>query len=198
MTKVNARSLSGNKPSPDVDLIRGCLDGSESAWSRLIDKYRNLIFSIPIRRGMPSEDAADIFQAVCVDLLSELPRLRHTEALPRWLIQVTYHKCLRWRSDRDRYLTNGMKIDETEPPDLAHQGPEDLLYESERSQRIREVLSGLEPRCRHLIEALFFESPARPYREVAQSLGLAPGSLGPVRERCLERVRKLLGKAEFE
>jgi DNA-directed RNA polymerase specialized sigma24 family protein len=72
-----------------------------------------------------------------------------------------------------------------------------LLYELERAQKIRQVLSELEPRCRQLVETLFFENPARPYREVAQSLGLAVGSIGAVRERCLERVRRLLEKAEL-
>jgi RNA polymerase sigma factor (sigma-70 family) len=195
---MNNRSPSGKNALADPELIRDCLKGSELAWSRLIDRYRNLIFSVPVRGGMSSDDATEIFQAVCLDLLSELPRLRHIEALPRWLIQVTYHKCLRWKADRARYITDSMEHDRTERSDPGGQIPDDLLYESERSQRIRQVLAELDPRCRRLIESLFFESPARPYREIAESLGLAVGSMGAVRERCLARVRRLLKKAGFE
>jgi RNA polymerase sigma factor (sigma-70 family) len=195
VTKQSSDSKRGGDPSSDTQLIRGCLKGSEQAWSSLIGRYKNLIFSIPIRTGIPPDDATDIFQAVCVDLLSELPRLRHPQALPRWLIQVTFHKCLRWKADRDRYSADEAEDDEAESCGGAQPVPDELLYESERSQKIRQVLSELEPRCRELIQALFFESPVRPYREVAQSLGLAEGSIGPVRERCLERVRRLLEKA---
>ncbi|MFZ3363707.1 MAG: hypothetical protein WA153_09715, partial [Candidatus Acidiferrales bacterium] len=67
----------------DTRLVKECLRGSEAAWSALIDKYKNLIFSIPIKYGFSSDDATDIFQAVCVELLSELPKLRKPKALPK-------------------------------------------------------------------------------------------------------------------
>jgi RNA polymerase sigma factor (sigma-70 family) len=184
-----------SNPAADLGLIRDCLQGNERAWSSLIDRYKNLIFSIPVRSGISPDDATDIFQAVCLDLLCELPKLRHPQALPRWLVQVTYHKCVRWKADRDRYSADEIEDDEAETGNDVKRVPDELLYESERSQKIRQVLSELEPRCRQLIEALFFESPVRPYREVAQNLGLALGSIGSVRERCLERVRRLLEKA---
>jgi len=44
---------------------------------------------------------------------------------------------------------------------------------------------------------LFFEEPARPYREVAASLGIALGSVGFIRQRCLDRLRKRLDEAGF-
>ena len=77
----------------DERLIGRCLKGEAEAWAALIDKYKNLIYSIPIKLGM-HQDAGDIFQSVCVDLLSELPRLRKHRALPKWLMQTCYHKCL--------------------------------------------------------------------------------------------------------
>ncbi len=50
---------------------------------------------------------------------------------------------------------------------------------------------------RQLIHMLFFEAPARPYREVALSLGLAEGSIGFIRGRCLTRLRRQLEKMGF-
>jgi len=44
---------------------------------------------------------------------------------------------------------------------------------------------------------LFFEEPARPYQQVARTLGIAPGSIGFIRQRCLERLRKGLIDAGF-
>jgi RNA polymerase sigma factor (sigma-70 family) len=189
-------SKSGDSPT-DTRLIRDCLAGSEQAWSNLIDRYKNLIFSVPIKTGISADDATDIFQAVCLDLLAGLPNLKRPEALPRWLVQVTYHKCLRWKADRARYSGELAEADDitadfrggSEPV------PDELLYELERLQKVRQVLAKLEPRCRQLVQTLFFETPPRPYREVAQSLGLSVGSIGAVRERCLQRLRKLLEEA---
>ena len=41
-----------------------------------MERYKDLVFSIPLRYGAPQQDAADIFQAVWFDLFNELPRLR--------------------------------------------------------------------------------------------------------------------------
>ncbi|MFY9692037.1 MAG: sigma-70 family RNA polymerase sigma factor, partial [Candidatus Acidiferrales bacterium] len=67
----------------------------------------------------------------------------------------------------------------------------------EEEQRIRRVLDDLPPRCRQLMQMLFFEEPPRPYQEVARELGIAPGSIGFIRQRCLDRLRKKLVEAGF-
>ena len=49
-------------------LVEECVRGNEQAWHALLDRYRNLIYSIALRYGAPTQDAADIFQTVCLDL----------------------------------------------------------------------------------------------------------------------------------
>ena len=48
--------------SDNVRLVRECLDGDPNAWAELIDKYKNLIYSIPIKYGLTRDEAADIFK----------------------------------------------------------------------------------------------------------------------------------------
>jgi DNA-directed RNA polymerase specialized sigma24 family protein len=45
---------------------------------------------------------------------------------------------------------------------------------------------------------LFFEEPSRPYDEVAQSLGLARGSIGFIRQRCLDRLKRKLDEIGWD
>ena len=97
----------------DEQLVRDCLKGKDSAWSALIFKYKNLIFSIPIRYGFSEEDAADIFQAVCMDLLAELSRLREPKALAGWLIQVTRNKCFHRKRETQRHSMQEIGDDES-------------------------------------------------------------------------------------
>jgi DNA-directed RNA polymerase specialized sigma24 family protein len=52
-------------------------------------------------------------------------------------------------------------------------------------------------RCVQMIHMLFFETPARPYGEIAKALGLAEGSIGFIRGRCLSRLRKHLETKGF-
>jgi hypothetical protein len=48
-----------------------------------------------------------------------------------------------------------------------------------------------------MIRLLFYTEPPLPYREVAQRLGLATGSIGFIRGRCLQRLEKALQAMGF-
>jgi RNA polymerase sigma factor (sigma-70 family) len=180
---------------PDPRLVRECVGGSEEAWRALIFKYRNLIFSIPVKYGFSREDSTDIFQAVCLDLLSELPKLRKVKALPKWIMQVTAHKCFHRKQQQQRtdVLDPGAKEFARSTPPVA----EHILREAEDEQNLRQAMAELPPRCRELVQMLFYDEPVRPYQEIAATLGIAVGSIGFIRQRCLERLRKRLLEAGF-
>lgn len=180
---------------PDTRLVRECLGGGEEAWCALISKYKNLIFSIPLKYGFSAEDSTDIFQAVCLDLLSELPKLRKVKALPKWIMQITAHKCFHRKQQERRTEVSDPndKLFERRTPARA----EEILREAEDEQGLRQAMSELTPRCRQLVQMLFYDEPARPYQEIAEALGIAVGSIGFIRQRCLERLRKRLLEAGF-
>lgn len=177
-------------------LVRECRKGNQAAWSALIDKYKNLIFSVPIKFGLSREDAADIFQSVCVDVLLDLPQLREPNALPKWLMQMSYHKCLQWKKRQLNLIDDVESLEaglETGHPEL----PEEMLYQIQKEQKLRGALTTLSPRCHRMIQMLFFETPSRPYDVVAKTLGLATGSIGFIRGRCLKQLREKLQKEGF-
>jgi RNA polymerase sigma factor (sigma-70 family) len=177
-------------------LVAECLRGNELAWHVLVDRYKNLIYSIALRSGAPHQDAADIFQRVCLDLFNELPRLRDAEALQGWLIRVTTHKCYHWKRQRSSRESEWDE-DEMSARSANVVIPPDLVAELEREQLVQDAIAQLPPRCREMIELLFFESPPVPYANVARRLHLATGSIGFIRGRCLERLRKILEAKGF-
>jgi RNA polymerase sigma factor (sigma-70 family) len=175
----------------DPDLVQACLDGDQDAWSALIDKYKNLIFSVPIKYGFSREEAADIFQMVCMELLSALGQIREPKALPKWLLMVAAHKCYHLRNQDRRHEEKNTEFAESVETALPPEA-EVIVSEAEREQQLREVIASVSPRCQELIRMLFFEEPARPYDEVARELGLARGSIGFIRQRCLDRLKQKL------
>lgn len=182
---------------PDHELVQRSRNGDPEAWSQLIDKYKNLIFSIPIKRGFSREDASDIFQEVCMELLQELEKLRDPQALPKWLITVTSHRCFHHWTLQKRFVNS----DSTEPDATRFQIAPDALRivcEVEKEQQLREALTRLAGRCRRLVKMLFFEEPPRPYKDIADSLGIATGSVGFIRQRCLHRLRRCLGEIDVQ
>jgi RNA polymerase sigma factor (sigma-70 family) len=179
----------------DTRLVKECIAGNEEAWSLLIDKYKALIYSIPIKYRLPPQEAADVFQSTCMELLERLSELREPRALPKWLMQVAHHQCYRVKRQQQRLVSRDAEPDLPVPetPAIA----ETLVQQTQEEQMLREAMGSLTPQCRRLVELLFFETPPRPYTEVAADLGLAIGSIGFTRQKCIERLRRNLDGLGF-
>src|SRR5689334_2299366 len=86
----------------DEMLVRECLNNNNEAWSKLVDKYRRFVFSIPVRYGIPRDHCEDIFQNVWETVLEELPTLREPRAFSAWLKRTATNKCHHFRLQQSR------------------------------------------------------------------------------------------------
>ena len=191
-----AKGTTREAAAPDDRLVKDCLNGNQDAWSALVDRYRNLIYSIPLKYGLSHEDCRDIFQQVCLQLLESLPTLREPKSLASWLIKVTAHTCFHWVEQQRRYKPIDVESDAGEFL-IGFEKPHNILREVEQEQILREALLEIAPRCRELIRLLFLETPSVPYEQVAKNLGLARGSIGFIRMRCLKNLRRRLAMRGF-
>src|SRR5439155_17254367 len=107
----------------DTQLVGQCLQGNDEAWKALLEKYKRLIYSIPVKYGLSQDEATEIFQETCVELLETLPKLREPRALPKWLMQVAAHKCARFKA-RDRRHQQIHSLDGDAALDLMADGNE--------------------------------------------------------------------------
>lgn len=191
---VDAAATSDRASSlTDAVLVRRCVDGDETAWAVIVDRYKRLIYSIPLKYNLSHEEAGDIFQAVCVELVTELPKLRKPEALKAWLVRVTQNKSLKSKHRARREVRWDDATDEAESVADDAPGAAGVIEQVQREQSVREAVAELPERCRELVRLLFFgEQPPPPYAEVAARLGLAVGSIGFIRGRCLKKLEAAL------
>jgi RNA polymerase sigma factor (sigma-70 family) len=181
----------------DKQLVKECLAGKEEAWATLIHKYKRLIYSVPYKYGASADDAADIFQGVCLEMFTELKNLRNLESLRSWIITVTVHKMYHWKKRRG---ATDLELDSLEPEQadgIASVVQPEILEQVQQEQIVREAVAQLPARCMEMVRLLFYQDEPIPYADVARRLGLATGSIGFIRGRCLDRLHKLLEKMGF-
>jgi RNA polymerase sigma factor (sigma-70 family) len=175
----------------DPELVRACLHGNQDAWAGLIRRYQNLIYFFPRRYGASTSDAADVFQLVCAELFVALPQLRDHHCLRSWIMSVSAHQAYHWKR---RYVKRAQR--EGDDPETVMQllvtPPSSELEEAQRDDAVRGAIEQLPPRCRELVRLLFYEDPPVPYQTVAKRLGMATGSIGLTRSRCLKKLERLL------
>lgn len=175
----------------DEQLIAHSLSGDERAWSELVERYARLVYSIPARHGMPTEDCDEIFQNVWTIAVSHLSSVRDHRSVPAWLITTTQRECWRYLRRQGREA-HGAGIATGEDSSLGTLEELELL---ERRQELREAFAKLDAPCRDLLEAMFRPQGTPAYDELAERLSMPRGSIGPRRARCLEKLAALLGRA---
>jgi RNA polymerase sigma factor (sigma-70 family) len=195
MTPLQADGAIPTSAWNDKDLVKECLSGNQQAWVAIVEKYKGLVYSVPVRYRMAPHDAADIFQDVWLDLYSELQNLREPGALRGWLITVAWHKCYQWKLRRRRLEKSTGEFDGEPVAESA--SVLDWKERLEQEQMLREAVKTLPERCRVMVEMLFFQDPPVPYADVARQLGLAEGSIGFIRGRCLKKLRVALEQMGF-
>jgi DNA-directed RNA polymerase specialized sigma24 family protein len=75
------------------------------------------------------------------------------------------------------------------PPDPSATMIEQEIIVAERNAALRAAFAELPQPCRELL-SLLMSDPAPAYAEISARLGMAIGSIGPTRARCLDRLRR--------
>ena len=181
----------------DADLVRGCREGSQSAWDELVARYQRLIFAIPRRAGLSDEQAADVFQEVFLTLFEKIDEIEQPEKVRSWI--VTTAKFKTWgivRTSKGLYSPETEEEMEQEMANLADRSPlaDDMLIELEQQHLIRTALKELEERCQKILSMLYLRTAAASYAEVADAVGVGETSISPLRSRCLKKLEKLLSR----
>lgn len=182
----------------DAALIAGCRRGDSSAWETLVRRYQRLIYSIPMRAGLGEEAAADVFQHVWAMLFQKLHTLEHPERVGAWLATTARREA--WRAGRRARGGGSSRDDETAMAGIADDAPlpDELVERLEAQNSVRVAVDALDERCRELLNLLFFRAEPPPYSDIAARLGVAEGTIGPARARCLERLRRTLARGQSE
>jgi RNA polymerase sigma factor (sigma-70 family) len=183
----------------DKQLLLSCRRGDEAAWVALVNRYQRLMYAIPRRAGLDDDQAAEIFQEVFTTLFQKLNDIDDPDRLHAWLVTTAKRKT--WRLISKARLTgqmyeadDGVNEESAQIPDDSPL-PDQTLLKLEEQHRVRTALGGLEERCRKLLEMLFYQSETPSYSQIAISMGISEGSIGPTRARCLEKMLRLLEKA---
>jgi RNA polymerase sigma factor (sigma-70 family) len=157
-------------------------------WRRLLEKYERLVFSVPRKYGLSADDAADITQLTFTILVQSIDGLPEDSKLGGWLTTVARRHT--WRlleRNRRQGIGKHAVLDENTVG-----GDTETLENWELGEWLYKGLSMIGRRCRDLLFALYLDPNQPSYAEVAKHLGMAIGSVGPTRIRCLERLRRVL------
>lgn len=170
-------------------LLRAAGQGDSGAWEEILRRYSGVVVARVRSFRLQDADALDAAQMTWLRLAENIHRIRHPEHLGGWLATTASRECLRLlrQAKRTPTPTDAGMVNVAD----AAVGPEQRVIDAETARTLRELLAELPPGRHRLLRALFTEHP-RPYAELATSLGIPLGSIGPTRARALRQLRQML------
>jgi RNA polymerase sigma-70 factor (ECF subfamily) len=171
----------------DDELVAHCLRGRREAFSELVLRHQQMVYSVA--RGMLGDPhgAEDLAQEAFLHAYQALPGYRAEGKFPAWLRTIVTRLCLNHRRDRRREVAWDHL--EEHPASLTD-GPERWLEEWERRGEVRRAVDSLPPDYRAVIVLRYLEDLS--YHEIAQHLGVPVSTIETRLHRAKKQLRLLL------
>jgi RNA polymerase sigma-70 factor, ECF subfamily len=184
--------------SSDWTLISLAAAGDASAFQRLVEQHRTMVYRIAYQFAGNHQDAEDIAQDVFVKVYRSLHSFRHDAQLSSWLYRIVMNACI---DHKRRGGPMGAAMRGREGEDRMHEiaeeapGPETRAY----GGQLGAVLAG---EIRRLPAGQRIVFVMRHYQgmklsEIAAALGLAEGTVKRQLHAAVHRLRHSLTAAKI-
>ncbi|MFJ9344895.1 RNA polymerase sigma factor [Streptomyces sp. NPDC101237] len=177
-------------------LVQSAVDGDAAAWKALVEGLSPLVWSVVRAHRLSDADGHEVYQTVWFRFAQHLGRIREPDKAGSWLASTARNECLKVIRGLTRLLPTDDpqvldRVSDDRTPEQSLIDAEDRADEAERIRLLWQEFEELGARCRQLLRVLM-ASPPPSYAEVSGALGIAVGSIGPLRQRCLRRLRARL------
>lgn len=168
-------------------LVAEALDGDRGAWDALVSELRNVTWRTIMAVGLDEHDAKDAFAAAFFRLFEHLDGIRDPERLPGWMATTARREAYSIIRSRKRMTPRDLMGHE--PPTDGRPDLDEGLLDGELRRAAVEAFRRLAPRERELLAFLMTDPPLS-YAQISEQLRMPVGSIGPTRQRCLDKLRK--------
>ena len=167
-------------------------DGDPDGLTDLVRLLSPVLWQVVRATGLDRDRAEDVVQTTWIALVDHAESITSPQGISAWLCTSARREA--WRAGKlasrerpveDELLAHGL-------PD--HESPEQQVVLDDEAALVRQCLDRLPDRCQKLLR-IVAAGPRPNYTDVAKTLGMPVGSIGPTRGRCLDKLRQELALA---
>lgn len=159
----------------DQYYITKIVAGDSNAFAVLVDRYKDLVFTLALRMLKNREEAEEVSQDTFIKVFQSLVKFKGESKFSTWIYRITYNGCLdRLKKYKQQY--NVVPIDEyTERQIVDLSTIMDSLEEEEQRQTIKECLHLLSSEDSFLLTLYYYEEQS--LDEISKIMGLTTNNV---------------------
>ena len=141
----------------DQIIIDQIIEGDTNAFSVLVDRYKDLVFTLALRMVKNREEAEEVSQDTFIKVFKSLEKFKGDSKFSTWIYKVSYNTCLD-RIKKNKKEQNVVPIDEfTEHQVKTIDNALDQMEEQEYKDKIQKCLHLLPSEDSFLLTLYYFE-----------------------------------------
>ena len=168
-----------------AELLGAAEQGDRVAWRELVVRFTPTVWAVARAHRLDRADAADVVQNTWLSLVENMNRIHDPGRLAAWLSTTARRHSLRVLAARRRETP----VDEPRSTDLRAEAADVPVVRDAWNAALWRAFTQLSEHCRKVLRVLV-HSPELSYEQVAAAVGIATGSVGPTRGRCLIELRR--------
>lgn len=174
----------------DFALVDEFISGNHHAFSELVERYKQRIYSTAYRILSCHEDANDVTQEVIIKIYKSLQDFRKESSLFTWIYKMTVNLAL--NELKKKKIKSFFRLDDFENAfEIGdYKSPEVTFQRKETSSLIQSAINKL-PEKQKLVFTLRFYEELK-YEEISKILGTSVGALKANYFHALKKVAKEL------
>jgi RNA polymerase sigma factor (sigma-70 family) len=176
-----------NMTANDLDLLRQFIhDQSQDAFTTLVNRHVNLVYSAALRQSRSPQLAEEVSQSVFVDLARDAGKLKPDTILTAWLYAVTRRTAIdAIRKESRRQLREQIAVEMNNMNATANDW-------TQIEPLLDDAMDALDETDRSAILLRYFEN--KNLREVGESLKISDDAAQKRVSRAVERLREFFSK----
>lgn len=148
-----------------INLVKG---GQSNAFSYIVEKYQDIVFSIALKVLRNRDDAEEMAQESFIKAYKSIHSFKGNAKFSTWLYRITYNTCISEIRKRKMHFSS---TEEIEIKDEAQEINLDGIPEENRAKAIKEAMNQLPEDEYTLVLLYYFEEQS--VEEISKVTGLS-------------------------
>ena len=180
MSKINEKGT--------MDRLSENIITDDQAFGKLVEKYKERIYSVVLRIAKNNEEAKDLAQEAFVKAYRNRNSFRGEAGFYTWVYRIAVNLALNYiNRNKERHSES---IDDSTPIAASHT-PTDLIEQSELGEAISAAIDQLPPRQRTVFILRHYENKA--HAEIAEILSITEGAVKANYHQAVLKLKTALG-----
>jgi RNA polymerase sigma-70 factor (ECF subfamily) len=185
----------------DFRLVKIAIKGDEKAYAEIMKRYRDSIYFMLLRMVNNEDDAEDLTMEAFSKAFKKLAQYTPHYAFSTWLFKIASNNCIDFiRKQKQQLLSLDKKFEDEEGGETGvniqaeAMDPEERYIKKQKVKVMHELVKGLKPRYRMLIELRYFKEYS--YSEISDYLELPLGTVKAQLYRAREFLYQILKSSQ--